>query len=217
MAGQDRLSKEVDSSDLKQGVDSFPSSEKMEELIKIRYEGSFQRQVNIDDKANNMMGIAATVATLYGGFGLVSATALFRAELDTVNLSVFTLLIGVGLMVSCILFSAKSYSIRDYYYAMKVDSFIELKENDFGGNNKTKEDSGKNDDYNWDDKTIDDFRKIDPIELSKLMIKIHLGAIISNRKINDRKSKYLTMGQNIFFLGIATVPIFILVTSLNLD
>jgi len=190
----------VDSSDLKQGVDSFPSSEKMEELIKIRYEGSFQRKESLDNKANNMMGIASTVATLYGGFGLASATGLFSTELHTVNLSIFTLLIGVSLMVSCIIFSAKSYFVGDYYYAMKVDDFVKIK---------------KKNGYEWDNKNIDNFRKRDLIELSQLMIKVHLGCIVSNRKINDRKSDHLEIGQKIFFVGVVTVPLFILVTSLT--
>lgn len=255
------MSKEGDPSDQKQGKpgdDPFPSSEKMEELIKIRYEGSLQRKESVDDKANNMMSIAATVAALYGGFGLVSATVLFSTKFNYPDPSVFTLLIGVSLLVSCIIFSAKSYSIRDYYYAMKVDEFIEIKENDDDktrieiqkakaevaklktkvkelsesdeiNEKKLKEakkllnkvinqiKSMRDDDYEWINKTIDDFRKLRTNELSRLMIKIYLGAIISNRGINDRKSKYLAIAQTIFFVGIATVPIFILVTSLNLD
>jgi len=188
----------------------FPSSEKLEDLLESRYEQEFSRKETLDEKANNMMTIASTVATLYGGFGLLTETELFTKGLQ-INLSLLMLLIGVSLLIGCIIIAAKSYSLRNYQYILKHDYFDikkDSKENDSKENVSKKKDEEKMD-------VIDDFRTRDPTEFSRLLIENYQKCIKINFLTNDTKADDLEIGQIILLIGVASLPLFILISAIT--
>jgi len=188
----------------------FPSSEKLEDLLESRYEQEFSRKGTLDDKANNMMTIASTVATLYGGFGLLTETELFTQAL-AINLSLLMLLIGVSLLIGCIIIAAKSYSLRKYQYILKHDYF-DIKK-DSKENNSKENDSKKEDEEEID--KIDKFRTRDPTDFSRQLIENYQNCIKINFLTNDIKADDLELGQKMLLIGVASLPLFILISAIT--
>ena len=175
----------------------FPSSEKLENLLRSRYEEEVSRKEYLDEKANNTMGIASTVATLYGGLGIVAATDLFSKF--EINVSVVVLLAGLSLLIASIIISAKSYLLREYEYILRPDYFVTMSK----------------DGFTYKNKEIDKYRNLNPNELSRLLVRNYGKCIIKNFKVNDRKANELGWGQKIFLIGVASVPLFALLSVLH--
>ena len=167
----------------------FPSSSKLEELLKGRYDEEFTRKENLDDKANATMSIASTVATLYGGLGLAAATNLFSKF--EINASVLVLLIGLTFLIVSIIISAKAYLIREYDYELKHDFFVE----------------NSNEGFHYKDE-IDEYRNLESNDLSRIWIKSYGKCILKNYETNEKKADDLGWSQKIFLVGVASVPLF---------
>lgn len=174
---------------------SIPSSQKTEDLVKIAYDAEFDRKERLDDKANSLMSTASTVASLFGGFGLAVSTSLFQHNLQ-LNWPIVTLIFGVSALIGCIFFSAWATLLRNYNYAGNFNKYIKEVISDSN--------------FVYDNKNIDMDMNRDPMEFNKLMIKRYSRFTYLNYCINQKRSRSLSAGQISFFIGILTVPIFII-------
>lgn len=175
------------------------SGEKAEEVLKSVYDEEFNVRQMLDDKANGMMGTAATVATLYGGFGLAVSSKLFNAPLQA-NFQVITLFIGVSLLIACLFYAAKANLLKPYVYAMNYHEYIqEIKPDDYVVFNNVK---------------IDELFARDSTNLNKLMVKIYIKCIAINHRINGNRHGDLKTSQIVFFMGLFSIPLFI-ISSIN--
>ena len=172
----------------------FPSSDMTLRLIKDVYDEEFSRKQNLDDKTNNLMSTASTIATLYGGFGIVTTTKLFSTDLS-IGAPLIAMLIGVIALVLSIFALAKSVFIKTYSYAMDYDALF-IKERTKKG-------------LIFNDKKIDEYMTYSHTELNKIMFKEYLDCIDTNYKINNRKANNLKLGQIFFFIGVGSIPPFI--------
>lgn len=193
------MEKDQSEDDINHTKEEFQSSENLEELMKMSYETELSRKENLDEKATWMMEIASIVASLYGGFGLVTSTSLFSENVQ-LSYSTLVLIIGVSLLISSIFVAAKAFFVRTYHYATNYKKFVSLQ-------------SDKK--VNFDEKEINEFRKKETLDLSFTMIKSYLSCIVRNHEYNEEKAKDLIVSQVIFFAGLVTVPLFIIVTALN--
>lgn len=174
----------------------FPSTENLEEVMRDAYNDEMNRKSNLDDKASNLIFHSAEVAAIYGSIGLITSTKLFNDV--QLNYPIVILLIGVSILVSSIIISAKSHSLRDYLLAVQPELFVKSKDNDF----------------EYDDKKIDDFRKKSDTEFHHFMTKVYINCLRKNFENNNKKAKELNISQKTFYIGVATIPLFILATVL---
>lgn len=174
----------------------------LEEILKARYETEFNRKETLDQKANSMMTIAATVATLYSGFGVAIVTHLFRITLD-LSAPTIVLLIGVGALVAAIFFGARAYKLSEYQYAFPFNQLI---------NNLKKDGS-----IEYNNQKINEYLTRDTTDFSRLMSKIYTKCIKLNFTTNDSRSKNILRSQLLFQIGLFTFIPFILTTIFNVQ
>lgn len=163
--------------------------------MKNRYEQENQRKETLDQKANNMMTIASTVATLYSGFGVAIVTQLFTIPLQ-MSATIIILLIGVGILIISIFLGTKAYMLREYNYAFNFKPFAKVIDKDFN--------------IKFDDTKIENYQKREANDFGKLMVKIYTKCILQNMSTNETRGTSIIWSQRVFLVGLASFPVFIL-------
>ena len=187
------------------------SPEHLEELLKNRYEQEFQRKETLDSKANNMMTIASTVATLYSGFGVALVTQLFKIALQ-LSTPVILLLIGIVILLGSIFLSTRAYMLREYEYAFNFKSFVTQADQISTPRKIWKLHIGnkiKGTNIVFDDPKIVGYMTKNADDFHKLMTKIYTRCIWLNTQVNEIRGTYVIWSQRIFLFGLCSFPIFI--------
>lgn len=139
-------------------------------------------KATLEVKANNIVTIAGTVATLLFGFG-----SLFLESLNPAYpfLPAFTgfLLTGIIVSVVAIIFGGLSFRIRTYEVPIGLDFFAEKKE------------------------LLDEYKRATSDTFYNTMITAYLRCMKQNNEENERKVKQISIAQWLFFASMIIVPI----------
>lgn len=140
------------------------------------------------------MSTASTVATLYGGFGIVTVTKIFSESLQ-INPPIIALLFGVSSLILSIFLAALASFVKVYSYPFNSENFV-----------KKDESTNK---YVFNTDKIHENSQLPTSKYSQIMIRVYTLCVAENFKTNNTKASYLQSSQIVFFIGIVTVPIFI--------
>jgi hypothetical protein len=153
----------------------------VEELRK-SYDKGWEVKNTLETKANNIITISGTVASLLFGFG-----TLFLKNLDPHYqlLPEFVGLLVGGIIISivAILFSSLSFRLRKYEVPIGPDFFA---------NNQN---------------LIDDFKTAKTDTFNNTMITAYLRCMEQNNKQNDGKVRVISIAQWSFFVSMIVIPI----------
>jgi hypothetical protein len=161
----------------------MPEKEFFEEL-QLQLNREYDLKDKYDSKANTLMTIEGTMATLLFGFGVI-----FFGQLDDNYIFLKYLMItfvgSVILIIISITLCIFSHLLRDYWYPMGADDLYE--------NGKPKED------------VIAKFRTCNKKSFYDRMVKEYLVCINKNSKSNLVKSKFLVWSHWVFFFGVSLI------------
>jgi hypothetical protein len=161
---------------------SKSSRELFVEELRNSYQKGWEVKSTLETKANNIITISGTVATLLFGFG-----SLFLGSLnpDYQLLSVFIafLLIGIIASVIAIIFGGLSFRIRTYEVPIGLDFFAKRPE------------------------LIDEFKKATSDTFYNTIITAYLRCMKQNNDENESKVKHISIAQWLFFTSMIVTPI----------
>lgn len=161
----------------------MPEEEFFEEL-RLQLSREYDLKEKYDSKANTVMTIAGTMATLLFGFGVIFFGQL-KPNYVFLNYLIFAFIGSVSLIIIAIIMAVLSHLGRDFWYPMGADDLYE--------NDKPKGDLIKN------------FRRSDKKSFYDRMVQEYLFCINENSKSNIAKSKFLVWSHWLFFFGILII------------
>jgi hypothetical protein len=167
----------------------MPVREFIEE-IKKAFAWELEIKAQLDNKANNLMAMSGTIATLFMGFG-----SFLIKDLSSANyyffISFTILMTEVILTTFIIRYCIKSYGLRIYFFPLTSNIFF-----------------NKKGDYNYE--TIDLFKRSGNDKFDQRLIEDYLKGLRINSEINDSKGKQIDNAQKLFYYALIMIPIFAL-------
>lgn len=151
----------------------------------------------LDSKANNMITMSGTIATLFMGFGVF---LLSDVDIEkNLCLSIFAGLIlsaEVILTIFTIKYSLDSYKLRDYYHPIGYKAFYD-------------EDNDR-----VDEDVLNDFAQRNTVEIENHLAKEYVKSIKSYEQQNKKQTIGINLAQRSFLIAIILIPIFAVVLLL---
>ena len=94
------------------------SNEEIRKELELQLERFIQLKDRLDNKANNMIAMTGTIATLFTGFGIFLLSDVYISDNNWVLmcLSAITLMVEIIATILTIHFALNSYKLRDYYH-----------------------------------------------------------------------------------------------------
>jgi hypothetical protein len=162
--------------------DSTSTRELFVEELKKSYDKGWEVKNALENKANNMITISGTVATLLFGFGSLFLKNL-NPNYQLLPLFIVFLMAGIITSVVAILLSSLSFRLRIYEIPIGPDFFT---------NNKN---------------LIDDYKTAPRDKFNNTMITAYLRCIKQNHTINESKVKFISTAQWLFIVSMIIIPI----------
>ena len=107
-------------------------------------------------------------------------------------------------MTATIIISAWSYRLRNYRYAYSHDLFVKKKDTH-------KDVSDDNVEFNYEN--INKFRNASKDAFNTSLIEEYTKGILQNSGNNTSKANTIEVAQRLFFIGIAMIPIFVVLLA----
>ncbi len=94
--------------------------------LELQLERFIQLKDRLDNKANNMITMTGTIATLFMGFGifLLSDVTISEKNVIFVTASAITLMMEVFFTILTIRYALNSYKLREYYHPFGYKKFM---------------------------------------------------------------------------------------------
>jgi hypothetical protein len=154
------------------------------ELIRKRMDDEFERINNLDNKANNIIGFTSLIVGILVGIGTLE---IFKIELYYS----FIYLIGIGILLTSILYSLWAFKMRKWTVVPKVQTLI----------------------AKYTTLEYEEVLKRNAGEMAK--------AVLILEKNNDEKAKFLILSWYSLISGLSVLFIFIivyfLITKVNIQ
>ena len=171
--------------------------------LRDQYSKEFQIKASLDQKASSMMTMSGTTTILLAGFGAFLLGNI-NAEHSLFIWAVITLIVGIVFMTATIIISAWSYRLRNYRYAYSHDLFVKKKDTH-------KDVSDDNVEFNYEN--INKFRNASKDAFNTSLIEEYTKGILQNSGNNTSKANTIEVAQRLFFIGIAMIPIFVVLLA----
>ena len=166
----------------------MPEEEFVAEL-KDAYTKELDIKSKLDTKSNSMISMSGTIATLFMGFGAFLIKDIPTSKLEIIIPATIILMAEVILTTLTIRYSIAAYKLREYYYPLTHDKFID-----------------KEDKYNVE--MIETFQNATKKEFNEHLIKEYLKGIKSNVIQNNDKSNKINIAQKFFLIALSLIPVF---------
>jgi len=167
-----------------------PTPDFLEEL-RLQFERYIQLKDRLDTKANNMITMSGTIATLFMGFGIFLLENIdFTENLILVIIASLALMAEVILTGLTIKYSLDSYKLRSYFHPIGYGAFYQ------------------NQDTEINRAVIDQFKNATRDEIDDHFIEEYLKGIKSYQEQNDKQTKGINCAQKTFIWAIVMIPIF---------
>jgi hypothetical protein len=163
--------------------------------IREAYTKEHEIRSNLDDKANNMMSVSGTIATLFMGFGSFLLQNIPMTKLVIVVPAFIILMIEIILTTITIRYSMNAFKIRGYYYPVTYNAFFK---------------NGK-----YDPMVVKLFITAEKDSFYQHFIGEYLTGIRTNVAHNLDKSKKIGFAQRLFLFALAMIPIFAFVIIIS--
>jgi hypothetical protein len=172
-----------------------PSAKALLEEVKQQYNNEFARKGTLETKANNMITIAGTIATLLFGFGtfLIDKLGSKYGLILPISLA---LAVGIVLIIISMIFSIWVSRIQRYKYVITPLYFYSAE-----GFNEAK---------------INRFIHFQEEEFCSVMIKNYLRCNERNFRINSSNAKTLKYSQICFLFGLISIPVIVFILLITL-
>lgn len=144
------------------------------ELIRTRMDNEFERSDNLDNKANNIIGFTSLIVGILVGIGTLDT---FKTELHYS----FIYLIGIGILLTSILFSLWAFKIRKWIMVPQVQTLL----------------------AKYTNVEYEEVLRRNAGEMAK--------AVMISEKNNYKKAKFLTLSWYFLISGLSILFIFIIV------
>lgn len=160
------------------------------EELKVQLERHLDARHNIDKKAYNMIAISGTIATLLSGFGL-ALNRIIDPKSFVFSILLLFILIGICCMLVTIIFSLRSYTIRNQTNPIVHNPFYN--------------DNGKG---TYNDTVVKEYvDNISEEQFDLTFIESYLDSIRSASDAIEHKSTWLVRSQWVFLGGIFVILI----------
>jgi hypothetical protein len=158
--------------------------------LRLQHTLTLDNKMNIEGKANNIITIAGTSATLLFGFAAFLADT---SKIDELYLSFILVLLSLAISacVTSIILSVIASRIRKYRFHIVPSEFYDDK-----GELKTS--------IFWENFSAN------KRDFHEAMASGYLNCIKQNTQNNEQKAKYVIYAQLIFFIGILIIPILLI-------
>lgn len=149
----------------------------------------FDSKNSLENKSNSLITVGGIVIPLWFGFGIFIIEKIDR-NYPLLGLSEGLLGFIIVLNIIAIVFAVLSAKIRDYEYPFLHFNFFD---------NKSEIDVS----------SIKEYTDSEPMKFNEFLIKQYLSCNKSNFEINEKKAKYIKIGQYVFIVSLVLVPILI--------
>lgn len=167
--------------------------------MKEHYNNQFEIKNTLESKANNMVTISGTVATLLFGFGTFLLDKLVALKYPLIAPIRAVLAIGIIANIISIVLSLRSSRTQTWSLTVNYGDFFH--------------DDGKGD---FDQSAVDEYAYMTDEEYQTEMTELYFDCIRDNVATNNKKGSYIEYSQALFLGGILTVPLVILIVFLKL-
>lgn len=165
-------------------------SEFVEEL-RLQFERYVQVKNRLDTKANNIIAMSGTIATLFMGFGVFLLQNVdFQTYSKISEFASFSLILEIILTVLTIVFAFTSYRLREYTHPISFEKFF------------------KQDKKEPDPTKVKQFQDADSDQINEWAIDNYLKSIKSYEEQNNEQTKWIDYARFTFTGAIIIIPIF---------
>lgn len=165
-------------------------SDQFIEELRLQCERNIQIKERLDNKTNNIIAIAGTIATLFMGFGLFLLEHVDYVKYhDIVLVASIVLIIEVILTAITVICSVYAYSLKTYTQPINYAKIYEISK----GN---------------PDDVIAEFTSADDDTIKEAFVTNYIESIKSYEEQNNQKTKGIDVAQITLFLSICMIPIF---------
>jgi hypothetical protein len=158
--------------------------------LRAQYNKEFEIKSMLDNKANSIISMSGTIATLFMGFGSFLLIKIEPSKYEILIPASIFLMTEVVLTTFTIWYSTNSYRLREYRYVMGHERFFEKK-------------SGVFKEYE-----AEQFKKSTEEKFEDLMIEVYLKTIKENAEKNEDKANKIDHAQKLFSFALTMIPIF---------
>lgn len=167
----------------------MPSEEFVQEL-KSEFERLIHLKERLDNKANNMITMSGTVATLFMGFGIFLLTEVYILSNLYLGIPASLVLISEIFLTFCTIHSSlDSYKLRNYYHPILSGPFFDDNKSEPNG-------------------CMDEFLNADSKEIQNHFTKEYLKSIKSYEEENRDQTFGINKSQKTFLISLVMIPIF---------
>jgi len=166
------------------------SHEEIRKELELQLERFIQLKDRLDNKANNMIAMTGTIATLFMGFGifLLSDVDILDNNRILVCLSAITLMGEVIATILTIHYALNSYKLRDYYHPF---GFEKLEKN------------GK-----FSDQKIKELNDMKNPNFNENMLYSYYESVKSYETQNEKQVSGINNAQRTFKIALGAIPVF---------
>jgi hypothetical protein len=167
------------------------SYEELKKELELQLERFIQLKDRLDNKANNMIAMSGTIATLFMGFGafLLSNVIISQTNLLFVTASAITLMIEVTFTILTIRHALNSYKLRNYYHPF--------------GSRILYDNNG-----NFDLQRAQEFINMQEPNMVENLVYNYSEAVKSYSEQNDMQTSGINNAQKTFKIALVAIPIF---------
>ena len=164
-------------------------NDKFVDELKIQFDRYVELKERLDNKANNMITMAGTIAILFMGFGAFLLSDVdFKTNFGFPIIAAGALMVEVILTVITIKCALDSYKLREYEQPIVYTPFYD--------------DNGQKQDV------VDLFTNATEDELREHFTKEYLNCIKSYQQQNEEQTGGINTAQKTFVIAVAMIPIF---------
>jgi len=157
--------------------------------LRLQFSRIMEVKEKLDNKTNSMMGIAGTMATLLGGFGVLLFDKLDLNYVNTNYVAMFFISSIIAFVIT-IVFTILAHLLRNYSYPYDESTRIK--------------------DGNADRIWISKIGKLNEKQFLQNLIANYLECLNNNTKSNSAKTIFLTYSHYFFLAGIISMVILVI-------
>lgn len=163
--------------------------------LKDQFNRNIELKERLDTKANNMIGMSGTIATLFMGFGVFLISDIVFTKNVILPIFASVILIAEVLLTVCTIKHAlDSYKLREYVHPIIFEPF-------YNGNEIR-------------DDVLNQFQSATDSQIKEHFAKEYLKGIKSYQEQNEQQTHGINISQKMFVLAVVMIPIFSIIIIL---
>lgn len=168
-----------------------PAIDEFLKELRLQFDRLIDVKERLDNKANNMMTMSGTVATILMGIGVFIVKSVnCVSSLLVVMLSIFA--IGISFLIASIILNIIAHRLRTQDYPMGSKKFFDKRV--------------------IQPNTVTEYSTAHKIDFQEMIVNEYLDCILDAEEKINHKGYLMKLGQISFLIGLSVVPIILFIT-----